>query len=162
MCNQGDAVGSTCMDLKLSATEDPLHHEDVRRRPSGFAMHTARGGTDSGVCASKVSPAGWDRAYRKILCCIGFLDIFWPLWRLLSTLTDIAAGNKHATTLSSGPIFWPPGFGGKWLVTKIPCVCQKFPWSFTKRFETVYGVYVWSALYAKPCGIADDYCTSGL
>ena len=31
---------------------------DVRRRSSGFVMHTAHGETDLGPHASKVSPAG--------------------------------------------------------------------------------------------------------
>ena len=48
--------------MKLSASEETLRQEDVRRRPSGFIMHTAYGGTDLGARASKVSPAGWDLA----------------------------------------------------------------------------------------------------
>ena len=29
MCDQGDAVGSICMDIKLSANEETLRHEET-------------------------------------------------------------------------------------------------------------------------------------
>ena len=48
--------------MKLSANEETLRHEDVRRRPSGFIMHTTHGETDLGARASKASPAVWDLA----------------------------------------------------------------------------------------------------
>ena len=44
--------------MKLSASEETLHHEDIRQHPSGIIMHMAHGGTDLGARASKVSPAG--------------------------------------------------------------------------------------------------------
>ena len=46
--------------MKRLANEKTLRHGDVRRRSSGFIMHTVHGGTDLGARASKVSPAGWD------------------------------------------------------------------------------------------------------
>ena len=52
MCKQGDAVGSH-LNMKLSANEETLRHDDVRRRPSGFIMHMAQGGTDLGACAAR-------------------------------------------------------------------------------------------------------------
>ena len=45
--------------MKVSANEATLYintsRGDVRRRPPGFIMHTARGGTDSAARASKAS-----------------------------------------------------------------------------------------------------------
>ena len=63
MCNHAGRRGWLHLNMKLSANEETLRHDDVRRRLSGFIMHTAQGGTDLGACASKVSPAaGWDLA----------------------------------------------------------------------------------------------------
>ena len=50
------------LNMKLSASEETLCHENGRWCSLGFIMHSAHGRTDLGAPASKVSPAGWDLA----------------------------------------------------------------------------------------------------
>ena len=64
-CVQRRRRGWLHLDSELSDNGETLRHEDVRRRPSGFIMRTAHGGTDSGARASKASAGCRARALRR-------------------------------------------------------------------------------------------------
>ena len=105
--------------MKLSANEETLCHDDVRRRPSGFIMHTAQGGTDLGACASKVSPTAETSRRRMVYrmnysylykikadkksCQLKLAAVEWPLlWSYdkLGVADWITSAQNHADSVN--------------------------------------------------------------